>query len=72
MNLCGRKKEIEELKDALKSNKNEFVVVYGRRRVGKTYLIDEMFSYTYSFFATEFKSSFNMSKNKSINSFESC
>ena len=52
MNLIGRKKEIEIINNILKSNKNEFVVLYGRRRVGKTYLIDEVFSRNYSFYAT--------------------
>lgn len=66
MNLCGRKEEIEILNEALLSNRNEFVVVFGRRRVGKTYLIDEFFSYSYSFYATgvaEFK------KNDELKSF---
>lgn len=41
--IIGRSKEIEELKMLYNSNKSEFIVVYGRRRVGKTYLIDEVF-----------------------------
>ena len=36
MNLIGRNREIEELDRCLKSDQSEFVVVYGRRRVGKT------------------------------------
>ena len=39
--LIGRKKEEERLKIALNSNRSEFVAVYGRRRVGKTFLIKE-------------------------------
>ncbi len=39
--IIGRKKEIGELKQQYLSHKAEFVAVYGRRRVGKTYLIDE-------------------------------
>ena len=38
--LIGRKNEIEELNRLYSSNKSEFVAVYGRRRVGKTFLID--------------------------------
>ena len=41
MAILGRKKEIDELKQLYSSDKAEFVAVYGRRRVGKTFLIDE-------------------------------
>lgn len=41
--LIGRKQEQKELKELYKSNRAEFVAVYGRRRVGKTFLIDETF-----------------------------
>ena len=37
--IVGRVKELELLEDLFKSKKSEFVAVYGRRRVGKTYLI---------------------------------
>ena len=37
--LIGRKNEQQMLLDALKSDESEFIAVYGRRRVGKTYLI---------------------------------
>lgn len=40
--IIGRKKEIAELKRAVESNRAEFVAVYGRRRVGKTFLINEV------------------------------
>lgn len=39
--IIGREKEIEELKELYNSDKSEFVAVYGRRRVGKTFLVDE-------------------------------
>lgn len=42
-NIIGRKKEQEELNRLYHSGKAEFVVVYGRRRVGKTFLIREFF-----------------------------
>ncbi len=42
--MIGRKKEIEELNRLYDRNRAELVAVYGRRRVGKTYLIDETFS----------------------------
>ena len=41
--MIGRKIEIEELNDLYNSKKAEFVAIYGRRRVGKTFLIDETF-----------------------------
>jgi uncharacterized protein len=37
--VVGREEEKEVLREVLASNKAEFVVVYGRRRVGKTYLV---------------------------------
>lgn len=41
--IIGRKKEIAELHRYYHSGRAEFVAVYGRRRVGKTFLIDEVF-----------------------------
>lgn len=41
--MVGRKKEINELNTLYDSNKAEFVAIYGRRRIGKTYLVDETF-----------------------------
>lgn len=43
-NIVGRKKEIEILNSAYNSDKSEFVAIYGRRRVGKSYLVNELFS----------------------------
>ncbi len=41
--MIGRKKEVEELNRLYNSNKAELVAIYGRRRIGKTYLVDETF-----------------------------
>jgi len=41
--LIGRKSEKTILVNALKSNRPELIVVYGRRRVGKTYLIRQVY-----------------------------
>lgn len=41
MEIIGRKQEIKELNELYNSGKAEFVVIYGRRRVGKTFLVDE-------------------------------
>ena len=47
--MVGRKKEIEELLRSYKSFESEFVAVYGRRRVGKTFLIRNVFSEKFAF-----------------------
>ena len=39
--MIGREKEIKEISQLYESGKAEFVAVYGRRRVGKTFLVDE-------------------------------
>ena len=49
MDLVGRKSEIRLLKEYLNSQRAEFIAVYGRRRIGKTYLIDEFFGRKYAF-----------------------
>ena len=49
MNVIGRKHEIMQLQEFYNSGKAEFVAVYGRRRVGKTFLIDEFFDRQYAF-----------------------
>ena len=41
--LIGREHEQQILLDAYKAKNSEFVVVYGRRRVGKTFLVREVF-----------------------------
>mgnify|MGYP003295667896 CR=1 FL=1 len=41
--MIGRENEKKELLNLLNSNKSELVAVYGRRRVGKTFLIDEVY-----------------------------
>lgn len=39
--IIGRTKEINELNQLYNSDKAELVAIYGRRRVGKTFLVDE-------------------------------
>lgn len=48
--LIGRKKEVERIQNALNSGRSEFIAVYGRRRVGKTYLIRETLKDRFTFF----------------------
>lgn len=47
--LIGREKEIKTLQQAYHSEYSEFVAVYGRRRIGKTFLIRETFNYQFAF-----------------------
>lgn len=41
--MIGRKREREILQKKYEGNNAEFIAIYGRRRVGKTYLVDETF-----------------------------
>ncbi len=41
--LIGRESEKKILEGALKSSRPELIVVYGRRRIGKTFLIDQVY-----------------------------
>ncbi|MBP3719431.1 MAG: ATP-binding protein, partial [Eubacterium sp.] len=52
MALIGREKEQDLLNQCILSKRPEFLVVYGRRRVGKTYLIKEYFNERFSFYST--------------------
>ena len=47
--LIGRKAEQEELAHALQSGRPELIAIFGRRRVGKTYLIRTFFKQTLCF-----------------------
>ena len=47
--IIGREKELELLKKIVNDDKSHFVAVYGRRRVGKTFLIREAFNYRFTF-----------------------
>ena len=50
--MIGRNREVRELNRLYNSNKAELVAVYGRRRVGKTFLIKEYFNNSFAFYAT--------------------
>jgi len=47
--IIGREKEIKQLDKVTSSRKSEFVALYGRRRVGKTFLVREYFKYQFDF-----------------------
>ncbi len=41
--IIGRKSEQKLLKQALETDTSEFIAIYGRRRIGKTYLVAQYF-----------------------------
>ncbi len=47
--MIGRNNEQRRLREAFESEYSEFVAVYGRRRVGKTFLVREQFNYKFTF-----------------------
>lgn len=47
--LIGREKEKQTLLEAVNNEYSQFIAVYGRRRVGKTFLIRETFNYKFDF-----------------------
>ena len=50
--VIGRKEEIREIKELYNSGQAEFLAVYGRRRVGKTFLIKEVLGSRLTFYHT--------------------
>ena len=48
--IIGRKSEINRLKEYIESDKAELIAVYGRRRVGKTFLIKQFFNEKFTFY----------------------
>lgn len=80
--IIGRKSEQKELLEAARAEYSKFVAVYGRRRVGKTFLIRETFNYSFTFHHTglargkmkdqllSFKESLNRASGKRYNQFK--
>ena len=64
--IIGRKKEIKSLKDALGSTKPELIVLYGRRRIGKTFLVREVCANNMVF---EFSGIYNVPYKTNLNNF---
>ena len=50
--MVGRKNEVLRLMEALENPESEFIAVYGRRRVGKTYLIRQTYQNRFAFYHT--------------------
>ena len=49
MKIIGRKRELQILEQIYTSKQSEFIAVYGRRRVGKIFLIREFFDNKFTF-----------------------
>lgn len=64
--LIGRHKEVEELSQWCESGRSEFIAVYGRRRVGKTFLIRKAIGNNFTF---HFSGSFEMSRKDQLLNF---
>lgn len=47
--IIGREKERMELKKYISSEESEFIAIYGRRRVGKTFLVKELLEGRFTF-----------------------
>ncbi len=50
--INGRKVEQKILQQLIKSKNAELIAIYGRRRVGKTYLVRQYFNDTFAFYST--------------------
>lgn len=47
--IIGRTREIERLQRYMASDHSEFIAIYGRRRIGKTFLVRELFESEFAF-----------------------
>ncbi len=52
MKIIGRQQEIDSLERYIASEQSEFIALYGRRRVGKTFLVRNLFGDRFAFAAT--------------------
>jgi uncharacterized protein len=66
MNIIGRIEEQQEFKRIMASQKSEFVTVFGRRRIGKTFLVREYFNDAFALHVTGLN---KVNKSKQIDNF---
>ncbi len=64
--LIARQRECEELQSCMDSNESEFVIVCGRRRIGKTFLVEQFFEGKYAF---KFVGGHNLRTRDQLNNF---
>ena len=65
-NIVGREHEQDILQHCLETPRAEFIAVYGRRRIGKTYLVKQYFKDSFDFYEAKYYQSsgtkYNISK----------
>lgn len=64
--IIGREMELCTLAECMQSPRSELVAVYGRRRIGKTFLVKEYFKSNFAFY---FVGTRGISKSVQLNSF---
>lgn len=64
--LIGRKREQSDLRKWAESERSEFIAIYGRRRVGKTFLVKKTFKGRFDF---HFSGSFDASRKEQLLNF---
>lgn len=64
--LIARQRECEELQKCMESDESEFVIVCGRRRIGKTFLVEQFFESKYDF---KFVGGHNLRTRDQLNNF---
>ena len=64
--FIGREREIENLTQCMESKQAQLIVVYGRRRVGKTFLIEKFFEDDFAF---TFTGAYNQPKSVQLMNF---
>lgn len=66
MKLIGREAQKKQIDRYFNEDRSHFMAVYGRRRVGKTFLIKEYFQNNFTFYCTGL---LNGNRNKQLNNF---
>lgn len=64
--IIGREKEIQQLQDCYESKESQLVILYGRRRVGKTFLVNQIFEDKFDF---RLVGDFNLKKEEQLFNF---
>jgi len=68
--MIGRKKEIKLLNEICELDESSLVTIYGRRRIGKTYLVNHMFKkHRQDCLFFEFTGAYNGDKRTQIDNF---
>ena len=65
--IIGREKEQKILRECVESGSPEFVAIYGRRRIGKTFLVKNFFKGEFDFYMT---GSYNSTLSENLSEFQ--